>query len=276
MAEQLLRCPGFELPDGTEDQHGNPVITRNGLRIDSQTGLPYDAWLKAPRIEFVLMPAGRFMMGSKSGFLGMGGERDSGSDERRHKVRLTSPFLMAKYELTQAQYEAVMGGNPSHFKGTSHPVETVSWNDAVEFCERLSVQSGGEYRLPSEAQWEYACRAGSQTAYCLGDGEGALGYHAWYGSNSDDETHPVGQKKPNAWGLYDMHGNVWEWCQDRYGGYPSGSVTDPEGPGSGSYRVLRGGSFRCAAGLCRSALRRFNSPGRRFNILGFRPSRSLP
>jgi eukaryotic-like serine/threonine-protein kinase len=162
------------------------------------------------------------------------------------------------YEVTQGEYERVMGTNPSHFKGDPRlPVETVSWQDAMTFCERLSAlpaerSAGRVYRLPTEAEWEYACRAGSTTIYSFGDSEGSLGDYAWYDSNSGSKTHPVGQKRPNAWGLYDMHGNVWEWCSDWYDGsyYASSPVDDPTGPvkaipgfsvavaGSNSGRVL--------------------------------------
>jgi formylglycine-generating enzyme required for sulfatase activity len=151
------------------------------------------------------------------------------------------------YEVTQQQYEKVMGTNPSTTKGPQNPVEKVSWNDAVEFCRKLSAlpaekSAGYVYRLPTEAEWEYACRAGTQTAYSFGDSESELGDYAWYDKNAGGTTHPVGSKKPNAWGLYDMHGNVFEWCQDWYGSYPSGSVTDPTGESSGSHRVVRGGA----------------------------------
>ena len=268
--------PGWEqafvVPTGDGDQHGNPVVTRKGSRTDLRTGMPYEVWLRDPRMEFVLVPAGEFMMGYSSA---------------AHQVRLTKPFYLAKYELTQAQYEAVIGSNPSRFKGARNPVEHVSWDDAVKFCEGVSAQAGGTFGLPTEGQWEYACRAGSQTAYCFGDNAKAggllgtdakdvLGAHAWYDRNSEDKTHPVGQKTPNGWGLYDLHGNVWEWCADRSGDYPSGSVTDPTGPTSGLLRVLRGGSFHLDARSCHSAYRPGGAPCLRNSGIGFRPSRSLP
>jgi len=149
-------------------------------------------------------------------------------------------------------------------------VETVSWDDATEFCKKLSEKTRQAVRLPTEAEWEYACRAGSKTRFCFGDADEGLGDYAWYRANSGRTTHPVGQKKPNAWGLYDMHGNVWEWCADWYGDYPNGAVTDPQGPASGTYRVLRGGAWRGNSDFCRSANRGSGTPGGRSRIFGFR------
>ena len=150
-------------------------------------------------------------------------------------------------------------------------MDNVSWYDAVEFCRRLSDKTGKTVRLPTEAEWEYACRAGSKTRFPFGDSESALGDYAWCGSNSGGKTNPVGQKKPNAWGLYDMHGNVWDWCADWYGDYPKGAATDPQGPAAGRDRFLRGGSWNNVAGSCRAASRRKFGPGSRFYIdIGFR------
>ena len=182
---------------------------------------------------------------------------------------------MGVHEITQAQYEQVMGINPSEFKGADNPVETVNWDDAVEFCRRLSElpaekKAGNLYRLPTEAEWEYACRAGTTTKYSFGDDESDFGEYGWYRENSGITTHPVGSKLPNAWGLYDMHGNVYEWCQDRHGDYPSGSVTDPTGPAVGSYRVYRGGSWNFTAVRCRSAFRTWIIPSSRYLYRGFR------
>ena len=197
---------------------------------------------------------------------------------------------MGKYPVTQAQYEKVMGENPSHFrrveKGlffkninyskSDHPVECVSWGKAEEFCTRVGQLLEEDCRLPTEAQWEYACRAGTIGHYSSpvkagADTAGNLDAMAWYLSNSKNETHPVGQKQPNAWGLYDMHGNVWEWCNDWYEDYPPERVTDPGGVNSDSYRVLRGGSWLDSASFCRSAFRGFDDPTRTYGSLGFRP-----
>ncbi len=212
-------------------------------------------------VEFAFRwcPAGTFTMGSPED------EKDRDSDETQHKVTLTKGFWMLETEVTQKQWKAVMGSLPDcGFKGDNLPVECVSWNDCQEFCKKCT-QLGLPVQLPTEAQWEYACRAGSTGAYA-----GNLDEMAWYSSNSGSTTHPVGTKKANAWGLYDMHGNVWEWCQDWYGDYPSGSVTDPTGPSSGSDRVRRGGSWGHNARLCRSALRNSYDPGNRYDHLGFR------
>ena len=183
-----------------------------------------------------------------------------------HEVTLTRGFWLLETEVTQAQWQAVMGDNPSDFKGDNLPVESVSWEDCKEFCTKLSSQ-GLNVSLPTEAQWEYACRAGTTSAYA-----GNLDEMAWYSKNSGSTTHEVGQKKPNAWGLYDMHGNVWEWCSDWFdsGYYSKSPASDPTGPDTGSYRVFRGGGWDCVARNCRSALRFFNSPDFRSDGLGLR------
>jgi formylglycine-generating enzyme required for sulfatase activity len=220
-------------------------------------------------MKFRLIQPGTFMMGSPES------EAGRASDERQHQVRLTTPYYLCIYTVTQSEYARIMGSNPSLFKGDRHPVEQVSWEDATEFIQKLNGlpeerAAGRVYRLPTESEWEYACRAGSSRAYCFGEDEARLGEYAWYGANSGSKTHPVGQKAPNAWGLYDMHGNVWEWCSDWYGDYPSGSVTDPTGASTGSYRVIRGGSWSLGAALCRSALRNGGVPSFRSSNLGFR------
>ncbi|MDP6526969.1 MAG: formylglycine-generating enzyme family protein, partial [Kiritimatiellia bacterium] len=211
-------------------------------------------------LELVWIEPGSFMMGSPSS------EEDRGSDETLHRVTLTKGFWMGKYELTQEQWQQVMGSNPSKFKGTKNPVEQVSWDDCQEFLRKLNGKGvEGAFSLPTEAQWEYACRAGTTGAYA-----GSLDAMAWYGSNAGSKTQEIGAKRPNAWGLSDMHGNVWEWCQDRYGKYPTSSVTDPVGASSGSYRVLRGGSWINGAGRCRSARRDRNFPANRLSRDGLR------
>jgi formylglycine-generating enzyme required for sulfatase activity len=209
------------------------------------------------RVEFVRIPAGEFMMGSSEG---------EDNEKPVHRVVLSRSFEMGKYEVTQAQWEAVMGNNPSYFKGADLPVEQVSWEDIQYFLQAMNAKNDGYvYRLPTEAEWEYACRAGTTTPHA-----GYLDGMGWYEVNSGKQTHPVGTKQPNAWGLYDMHGNVWEWCLDWYGDYPSNTVTDPRGPSTGSRRVARGGSWRGPEACCRSANRSINSPGGRGSDLGFR------
>ncbi len=197
-----------------------------------------------------------------------GGDFMMGEDESSVEVRL-SAFKMSKYQVTQDVYEAITGKNPSKFKGPRMPVESVSWSDAEVFCGRLSSLTGRIWRLPTEAQWEYACRAGSQTAYCFGDDGAKLEEYAWFEKNSGQSTHPVGGKKPNKFGLYDVHGNVWEWCADWHGSSLPGG-TDPTGPSSGSYRVARGGSWFGNAQNCRSANRFIIVPSFRISYFGFR------
>jgi len=183
---------------------------------------------------------------------------------------------MGVCEVTQEQYQAVVGGNPSNFKGPQNPVEAVSWDDAVAFCQAMSRKTGQTVRLPTEAQWEYACRAGSTTRFCFGDADSGLGAYAWYTENSGNQTHPVGQKKPNDFGLYDMHGNVWEWCADWYAdSYANANSVDPQGPGSGSARVLRGGCWYINRRFCRSAFRLRIAPVLRDDYIGFRVSVDL-
>jgi formylglycine-generating enzyme required for sulfatase activity/uncharacterized caspase-like protein len=230
-------------------------------------------------MKFVYIAPGTFTMGSPSGELG----RDS--DENQHRVALSRGYYLQTTEVTQGQWKAVMGSNPSHFKncGDDCPVENVSWNDAQNFIRKLNQKEGGDkYRLPTEAQWESAARAGSDTALANGGiTEKECGHDpnldamGWYCGNANKTSHPVRRKKPNAWGLYDMIGNVWEWCQDWKGDYPSRAVTDPTGPSGGSGRVKRGGSWLSDARYCRSADRDIRDPGSRLDYLGFRLLRTL-
>jgi formylglycine-generating enzyme required for sulfatase activity len=193
-----------------------------------------------------------------------------------HEVTLSTPYYIGRCEVTQEQYQQVMGNNPSYFKGRDLPVEQVSWEDAQEFCKKTSEKTGWVVRLPTEAEWEHACRAGTKTTYCTGDAEADLDRATWYGKNGGNTTHPAGQKAQNAWGVHDMHGNVWEWCADRYADYGTGAVTDPQGPADGAGRVLRGGSWLGDPGYCRSARRLGRDPGDRFGDFGFRVVGSLP
>jgi formylglycine-generating enzyme required for sulfatase activity/uncharacterized caspase-like protein len=217
-------------------------------------------------IEMVWCPSGEFLMGSPED------EADRNDDETQHRVTLTKGFWMAKTETTQGQWESVAGDNPSDFSGEDLPVETVSWVDVQGWLEKMNekapLPSGWKWALPTEAQWEYACRAGTKRAFA-----GDLDEMAWYDENSGSKTNPVGTKKANAWGLHDMHGNVWEWCSDRYGEYVIGSSSDPTGGATtGGSRVLRGGSWDYYAQHCRSADRSRVTPGNRLNSLGFRPA----
>jgi len=222
------------------------------------------------RFPDVLIPAGEFLMGSTEGI-----------DEERpvHQVRISQPFYLGKYAVTQAQWEAVMGNNPSRFKDNpNQPVENVSWEDVQVFIRTLNGEDGEQYRLPTEAEWEYACRAGSAGAYCFGNNSDQLGQYAWYEANAGGQTQPVGQLQPNAWGLYDMHGNIYEWVHDWYGKYPAGAVTDPRGPSRPTLdpdRVNRGGSWDHDAWGCRSARRGRLTPNSRRDNLGFRLLRTL-
>jgi len=223
-------------------------------------------------MKLVLIRKGTFQMGSPPS------EKGSEDDERQHEVTLAQDYYLGAFEVTQAQYEKVMGENPSHFQGdeeaerhrkmgrvvkkgnscSNHPVDRVLWFEAVEFCERLSAlpeefKANRVYRLPTEAEWEYACRAGSKTAYSFGESSRSLGEYAWFGGNYRDQTHPVGTKKPNAWGLYDMYGNVKEWCNDYYPVHED--FRDPSEGDLQMPRVCRGGSWLEPAMACRSANR---------------------
>ena len=222
------------------------------------------------KIEMIAVQGGTFTMGCAS---------EQGSDCRdneqpAHQVTV-SDFYIGKYEVTQAQWKAVMGSNPSKFKGDNFPVEQVSWNDVQAFINRLNEQTGKQYRLPTEAEWEFAARGGSNSRNYKYSGGHTIGAIAWYTDNSGIATHAVGTKSPNELGIYDMSGNVYEWCGDWYGDYSSAAQRDPEGPSSGSYRVIRGGSWGRDARSCRVSHRGSDYPGYRGNIVGFRVALSL-
>ncbi len=241
-------------------------------------GVPAE-WTNSVGMEFVFIPPGEFMMGST----------ESKEHGPQHRVTITRPFYLGKYEVTQAQWEAVMGSNPAHFKAPANPVQMVSWDDIQPLLANLNSAAGTlrvptdktplttpamKYALPAEAQWEYACRAGTTTAFSFGDDPAMLGEYAWFGANPNmgGKTYPVGQRKPNAWGLHDMHGNVWEWCADWWAAdyYANSPTDDPAGPAETPYRVDRGGSWSDHEGRCRSATRGRFEPDSRYDDLGFR------
>ncbi|MFC1604315.1 SUMF1/EgtB/PvdO family nonheme iron enzyme [Planctomycetota bacterium] len=240
---------------------------------------PGDVVTNSIGMKLIYIPAGSFMMGNPSSEEG----RSSGEGPQ-HQVQISKGFYMGVYEVTQAQWQAVMGSTVSQQRnkansswpllgeGDDYPIYYVSWDEAVEFCKKLSRQEGKTYRLPTEAEWEYACRAETQTRFSFGDSDSNLGEYAWYSNNSGQSTHPVGKKRPNAFGLYDLHGNVWEWCSDWYGEnyYSSSPGVNPQGPSSGSSRVLRGGSWGYGPWNCRSAIRVRDSPDHRGYDYGFR------
>jgi formylglycine-generating enzyme required for sulfatase activity len=198
------------------------------------------------------------------------------TNETQHQVTISQGFWLGKYEVTQAQWVAGMGSNPSDFPGNLRPVDKVSWDDVQDYLAALNAKkgtTGGPYWLPTEAEWEYACRAGTTTRFYWGEDptESAITNYAWYEDNANSEPHNAGTKLPNGWGLYDMSGNVYEWCQDWYEeDYPAGPVTDPEGPATGTDRVLRGGAWDTDLGGCRSAFRLYSSPDGSGNSIGFR------
>lgn len=231
--------------------------------------------------EMVVIPAGSFLMGSKpvpvDPFSNEQVLQPPEDEQPQHNVTLQS-FALGKYDVTQEQWYALMGVNPSSNKGRPLPVENVSWDDVQVFIQKLNAQTGKRYRLPTEAEWEYAARAGSTTAYAFGDDASQLGLYAWFAANSDGKTHPVGEKQANGFGLYDMHGDVWQWVQDCYvanyvGAPADGSAVEQPAP---CLHVLRGGSWNDDPVNLRSAARSWYNPGRRSFDLGFRLARTLP
>jgi formylglycine-generating enzyme required for sulfatase activity len=264
------------------------IVASLGLGNPAVQAQPAKEITNSLGMKLVLIPKGNFLMGSPPS------EEGRFDDERQHAVTISRDYYLGAYEVTQGQYLKVMGKNPSYFQGdkvaerhpttgcivkdvdsSNFPVEEVSWEDAVEFCRRLSSlpeerKTGRVYRLPTEAEWEYGSRAGRKTAYGFGNDSSSLDEYGWFHSNSSSRTHPVGQKKANAWGLYDLHGNVWEWCADRYGEYQRGGATDPTGPTMGSYRVNRGGCWSDGVASCRASDRVLNAPTGRWVSGGFR------
>ncbi|MBE2295280.1 MAG: formylglycine-generating enzyme family protein [Phycisphaerales bacterium] len=236
-------------------------------------GLWQSLTYRSVRQAFRWLPPGQFLMGSPEN------EHDRGSDEFQHEVTLTRGFWLAETACTQALWQAVMGKNPSQFKGERRPVEQVSWNEVQEFIKRLNdVVPGLTARLPTEAEWEYACRAGTTTPFSFGEDitpeqvnyDGQYPYRGSKKGLSRGETVEVASLPANPWGLYEMHGNVWEWCQDQYGDYSQGPVIDPTGTETGGRRVLRGGSWLDDGRLVRSAYRPRHDPGFRLDFIGFR------
>ncbi|UCG57169.1 MAG: SUMF1/EgtB/PvdO family nonheme iron enzyme [Phycisphaerales bacterium] len=265
----LLQGCGSDAPSGGSSDAPSEIKTKSG-------------------IEMVLVPGGRFMMGDAKGQI----------DEKPHEVHVSS-FYIDKYPVTQEEYQKVMGNNPSRWKGTKNPVEQIRWSDAVRYCNARSRLEGLQpcydletwecdfktngYRLPTEAEWEYACRAGTETGYSFGRNELELKRHAWFEDNSHGRPQPVGQKAPNPWGLCDMHGNVWEWCNDFYqvDYYQQSPKEDPKGPKTGDNKVVRGGAWNSSAASCRSSYRYNEDPGYTdvcfgYDIYGFRCVRKEP
>ena len=233
-----------------------PIANSDNITIPVMDGIS---------IDMVRVKAGTFTMGATAEM------KDPYDNEKpTHQVTLTNDYYIGKYEVTQALWKAVMGNNPSYFKGDNLPVEQVSWNDCQEFISKLNRITGKTFRLPTEAEWEYAARGGNKSRGYQYSGSNNLLDVAWCGDNSGSKTRAVGTKQPNELGIYDMSGNVDEWCQDWKGAYSSSSQVNPTGANSGSYRVCRGGSWGCIARICRSSYRYCGTPVSRYTFLGLR------
>jgi formylglycine-generating enzyme required for sulfatase activity len=233
-----------------------PFDAKEAVRRQAETvkalGIPKEVSLDLGAkvmLKFVLIPAGKFVMGSPPG------EKGRQANELQHEVTLTKPFYIGVYKVTQAQYQKIMTDNPSTYKGANFPVAAASWEDASEFCKRVSEKTHREVALPTEAQWEDMCRAGTATAYVFGDDETKLGDYAWGVFNWGGAMHPVGQKKPNAFGVYDVHGLMWEWTRGFYGNYDAAKNLDPEDPATGSQHTARAGTYRSKPPFLRSSIR---------------------
>jgi formylglycine-generating enzyme required for sulfatase activity/serine/threonine protein kinase len=284
----VIEPPIAKAPFGEAEakQHQKAWADYLGVEVEREIELP-----GGEKLTMVLIPPGEFMMGSteeeQARFLadarnGPWLKERIPSESPQHSVRITRPFYLGKYEVTQAQWQSVSGTNPSNFKDNpSHPVEQVSWDDIHPYLAKLNESTSAEkvtFALPTEAQWEYACRAGTTTPYYGGESENDLREYGWFIANSGQKTHPVGELKRNAFGLYDMHGNVWEWCADWYAAdyYAKAPVDNPGGPATGSLRVFRGCSWIDDARYCRSALRYYSALGYRRNSVGFRLAMTIP
>ena len=233
-----------------------PIANSDNITIPVKDGIS---------IDMVRVEAGTFTMGATAEM-----KKPDGAEKPTHRVTLTNDYDIGKYEVTQALWKAVMGKNPSYFKGDNLPVENVSWDDCQEFISKLNSITGKTFRLPTEAEWEYAARGGNKSRGYQYSGSNNLLDVAWFWDNSGHKIHAVGTKQPNELGIYDMSGNVWEWCQDWYETYSSSSQVNPTGANSGSYRVCRGGSWGCIARICRSSYRYCGTPVSRYTFLGLR------
>jgi len=266
-----LRTPAAVLRYGQADQLRMHHLTEKNKKEKPHPFCMFEL-CKGLILDMVYIPPGTFTMGSPND------EEGHNEDEIQHEVTLTQGFYLGRYPISQEQYEEVMQENPSYFQGAKLPVETVSWYDAVAFCEVLTSRFHKNFRLPTEAEWEYACRAGNKSAFSTGaeinseqaNFDGKFSYNGETTSTCRRQTTPIDAFPPNTFGLYDMHGNVWEWCSDWYGEYPIGAVTDPNGAASGSIRNLRGGSWFHGPADARSAQRDALDPGRRHSPYGFR------
>ena len=260
--------------ESEEDQNDKPLSSRQdskkqikGYRFTKGFNVNAIDYEKELNLEMVLIPAGTFMMGSPES------EDRPWDNETQHKVTLTKPFYLGKFTITQEQWKLVVGNNPSQTKRAKLPVTDVSWDDCQDFIKKLNANSSGGYRLPTESEWEYACRAGTTTAYSFGDN--ITPKDANYFDSNTGKTLAGGSYKPNAFGLYDMHGNVHEWCEGWYEKYPVEPVTDPKGPATGEKKVLRGGSFGTLDAKVRSSFRFIFSPSGQYFDFGFRLARTI-
>ena len=252
----------------TEEESSSKIINLSNIS-NSSVNSDHERILQELANNMIYVQGGRFTMGvaRKQGWLSAIFEGNN--DNPAHSVTLSS-FYICKYEVTQELWQAVMDSNPSRFKGNRKPVEQVSWNDCQTFISMLNALTGKNYRLPTEAEWEFAARGGIKSKGYKYSGSNTLDDVAWCEDNSGETTHEVGTKSPNELGLYDMSGNVWEWCNDWYGNYISSPSNNPTGPGSGTDRVHRGGCWYSIASCCRSSIRSYSTPGHRYYALGLR------